>query len=443
MPQEGRANNKANKRKGVMRVTHQERRVNEWRFRNVKLQFQIPFVIPNLSLTYPRLRIRNKEELRLERGHLWAFSNELLDLPKDVAPGSIATLVREKDGAPIGNGFYHPNSLISFRLLTRNAEEIIDADFFEQRIQEAASRREMLSSQRNAYRIIHGESDLLPGLIVDRYGDVLACQMLSAGIDARKEMIVEILQKLFKPSAIVEKNNSHLRKLEGLTQGESLLFGNDATTEIHDAAGTRYHVDVLSGQKTGFYLDQMENRVRLRDFIRPGARVLDLFANNGGFAINAALAGATSVIAVDESVSALEHLRQNTELNSVSHEISTTKADCFDFLRESHDEFDAIVLDPPALAKSKKDIQQAQKAYVTLNTNAMKRISRDGILVTCSCSHHIDRDRFLDIIHEAGNRSGRTVTILEERAAGIDHPVLLSMPETAYLKCFILGIGMA
>jgi 23S rRNA (cytosine1962-C5)-methyltransferase len=391
-------------------------------------------------LIYPRLRIRNKEELRLQRGHLWAFSNELLDLPKDVPPGSIVTLVREQNGAPIGNGFYHPNSLISFRMLTRNVEEAIDAHFFERRIAEAASRRELLSQRRNAYRIVHGESDFLPGLIVDRYGDVLAYQMLSAGIDLRKDMILEILLKLFRPSAIVEKNNSHLRKLEGLPTGESLVFGTDATTEIHDAGGTRFAVDVLGGQKTGFYLDQMENRVRVRDFIRPGARVLDLFANNGGFANNAALAGAKTVVAVDESAPALKLLQQNAALNGVSEQISVVQADCFDFLRESQNEFDAIILDPPALAKSKKDVAQAQKAYLTLNTNAIRRIANDGILVTCSCSHHIDRERFLDIIAEASRRAGRSVTILEERSAGIDHPTLLAMPETAYLKCFILGV---
>lgn len=352
------------------------------------------------------------------------------------------TLVRERDGAPVGNGFYHPNSLISFRLLTRNADEVIDADFFERRISEAYARRDLLKLRRNAYRIVHGESDFLPGLIVDPFGDVLACQMLSAGFDARKEIIFEILHKLFRPSAIIEKNNSHLRKLEGLSQSDALAFGNDATTEIQDAAGTHYQVDVLAGQKTGFYLDQMENRVRVRDFIRPGARVLDLFANDGGFAINAALAGAESVVAVDESTSALERLQQNADRNSVSN-ISITKADCFDFLRESQEEFDAIILDPPALAKSKKDVGQAQRGYVSINTNAMRRISRDGVLVTCSCSHHIDRERFLDIIRESSQRSGRSVTILEERGAGIDHPVLLSMPETAYLKCFILRIGIA
>ncbi len=391
-------------------------------------------------MKYPHLRIRNKEELRLLRGHLWAFSNELLDLPKDLPAGSVVTLVREKDGAPLGNGFYHPNSLISFRMLTRNADEAIDADFFEKRIAVAASRRALLSQRRNAYRIVHGESDFLPGLIVDRYGDVLASQMVSAGMEAWKDAIVEILLRLFKPAAIVAKNNSHLRKLEGLSEGESLVFGTDASAEIHDAAGTRYLVDVLGGQKTGFYLDQMENRIRVRDFIHPGTRVLDLFANNGGFALNAALGGAGDVIAVDESGVALERLRQNANLNSVSEQISVRQADCFDFLRDSQDKFGAVILDPPALAKSKKDLSQAQKAYLTLNTNAMRRVDPDGILVTCSCSHHVDRDRFKEIISEASGRSGRAVTLMEERGAGIDHPVLLAMPETSYLKCLILRV---
>ncbi len=396
--------------------------------------------ISHSSLTYPRLRIRNKEELRLQRGHLWAFSNELLDLPKEIEPGSIVTLVREHSGAPIGNGFYHPHSLIAFRLLTRNVEETIDADFFERHIMQAAARRELLALRRNAYRIVHGESDLLPGLIIDRYADVFACQILSAGFETRKDIAFETLQKLFQPSAIVEKNNSHLRKLEGLPVGDTLVFGTDASTEIHDAAGTRYHVDVLAGQKTGFYLDQMENRTRLRDFIREGARILDLFANDGGFAINAALAGASSVIAVDESISALERLARNAALNEAQDRIHTVKADCFDYLRESQDEFDAIVLDPPALAKSKKDISNAQKGYLALNTHAMRRVGKGGVLVTCSCSHHIDREQFLDIIRDASRKSDRTITILEERGAGIDHPILAAMPETSYLKCFILGV---
>lgn len=389
---------------------------------------------------YPQIRIRHKEELRLLGGHLWAFSNELLDLPKDLVAGSIVTLVRERDGSPIGNGFYHPNSLITFRLLTRNTEEEIDADFFERRIGEAAVRRTLLRTRRNALRLVHGESDLLPGLIVDQYNQVISYQIVSAGFEVRNDLIVEILQKLFQPTAIVAKNNSHLRKLEGLPLGESLVFGSDAKTEIHDAAGSRYEIDVLAGQKTGFYLDQMENRTRLRDFIRLGSRVLDLFANDGGFSINAALAGAESVIAVDESGSALERLGRNAELNRVQNKIQTVTSDCFDYVREARGEFDLIVLDPPALAKSKKDIPNARKGYLALNSAAMRLMSKDGILVTCSCSHHISQELFLDMLHEAGRRAKRTVTILEARGAGIDHPIFAAMPETEYLKVFFLGV---
>jgi len=403
---------------------------------------QVFFVsYPHYSvISYPRLRIRNKEELRLMGGHLWAFSNELLDLPKDLATGSIVTLVRERDGSAIGNGFFHPNSLIAFRLLTRNANEEIDADFFARRIRESSERRTLLRTRRNALRLVHGESDLLPGLILDQYDRVLSYQMVSAGFEARKEMIVEILQKLFDPTAIVAKNNSHLRKLEGLPTEESLIVGGDAKAKIHDTAGTHYYVDVLAGQKTGFYLDQMENRARLRDFIRPGARVLDLFANDGGFSMNAALAGAASVVAVDESRAALDRLTRNAELNGVQNKIQTVQSDCFEFIRESRDEFDVIILDPPALAKSKKDIPNARKGYLGLNSSAMRLLSRNGILVTCSCSHHIDRGLLLDMLHEAGRRAKRTVTILEARGAGIDHPLLAAMPETEYLKVFFLGV---
>jgi 23S rRNA (cytosine1962-C5)-methyltransferase len=397
-------------------------------------------------LNYPKLRIRNKEELRLERGHLWAFSNELLDLPKDLPAGSIVTLVREKNGQPIGTGFYNSHSLIAVRLLSRNPSEAIDADFFARAIRQSASRRKLLSERRNAYRLVHGESDGLPGLIIDRFNDVIAVQVLSAGFEAHKETIFDLLQREFSPAAIVEKNNSHLRKLEGLPLGELLVFGTNAVTEIQDERGTRFAIDVLAGQKTGFYLDQMENRTRLRDFVTKGDCVLDLFANDGGFAMNAALAGAASVVAVDESAPALERLKRNADLNGVSHCFETISSDCFDYLRNARDqnskaEFDLIVLDPPALAKSKKDILVARKSYVTLNRIAMSLLKPNGTLLTCSCSHHIDREHFLEIIREAAGREGRTARILEERGAGIDHPILSAMPETAYLKCFIVSIG--
>ena len=391
-------------------------------------------------IDYPKLRIRKKEEHRLLAGHLWAFSNELVEIPKDIEAGAIVTLVREADGSLIGHAFYNPHSLIAARLLTRNVNEVIDEAFFAQRIAAAAAHRTLLLQRQNAARLVHGESDFLPGLIVDRFSDILSYQIVSAGFELRKEMIVSLLKELFQLRSIVEKNNSNLRKLEGLPLEEKIVDGSETQVEIHDAADTRYTIDVLTGQKTGFFLDQMENRVRVRDFIHQGDRVLDLFSNEGGFALNAALAGAKSVTAVDASRSALDKLIANAELNRIRECVTTEALDCFDYLQQSNDEFDLVILDPPALAKSRKDIHAAMKGYLALNTNAMKRIRPGGVLVTASCSHHISIEMLLDIIREAGSRARRAITILEERGAGIDHPILASMPETSYLKLFILRI---
>jgi 23S rRNA (cytosine1962-C5)-methyltransferase len=398
------------------------------------------FAASQIMEHYPELRLRKKEDRRLTAGHLWAFSNELIEVPKDIPAGTVVTLMRESDNAPIGHAFYHPHSLIAARLLTRDIRESIDEDFFRRRIVQAAAKRDLLLTRRNAARLVHGESDFLPGLIVDRFGDILSFQITSAGFEVRKAMLVSVLESLFHPRAIVEKNNSNLRKLEGLPLIEQVVLGSDTHVQIHDSAGTKFDIDVLTGQKTGFFLDQMENRARVRDFIRPNARVLDLFSNEGGFALNAALAGASSVIAVDASQSALGKLAANASLNGVQERVTTEAADCFDYLQNSSDEFDLIILDPPALAKSKKDLATARKGYLALNTNAIRRLRTGGVLVSASCSHHVSREMLLDILYDAGIRSRRAVTILEERGAGIDHPVLVAMPETSYLKLFILGI---
>ena len=354
--------------------------------------------------------------------------------------GTIVTLRREIDNQAIAHAFYNPHSLIAARVVTRNVGEEVDEAFFERRIRAAISRRSLLAQRRNAVRLVHGESDFLPGLIIDRFDDIVSFQCLSAGFDTRIDMLISILQRVLHPRAIVEKNDSHLRKLEGLPIRESMLVGSETTAHIFDEAGTKYAVDVLSGQKTGFFLDQMENRTRTRAYVAKGDSALDLFCNEGGFALNLALAGASHVVAVDSSKTALDHLASNAVLNGVSEKIKGIEADIFEYLKAPQDPFDVVVLDPPGLVRSKKEIATARKAYVNLNTNAMKLVKPEGILVTASCSHHIPSELFHEIIRESGRRAHRQITILEERGAGIDHPRLASMIETEYLKVLYIRV---
>lgn len=388
---------------------------------------------------YPVLKLRKKEERRLQQGHLWAFSNELVDIRKDLEPGSIVRLEREADGAFVALCFYNPHSLIACRIVSR-AEMELNESFFESQISRSIERRALLAKRRTGLRLVHGESDMLPGLIVDQFNDILSFQITSAGFEVRKQLIVDLLDRIVEPRVIVEKNTTSLRKLEGLPQIVQIHKGDEALTEITDSAGTRYLVDVIRGQKTGFFLDQMENRTTLRDYVREGDRCMDLFSNEGGFAINMALAGAAHVTAVDASAVALEKLRTNAELNLCSEKLLTVEADCFDYLKQASEQYDVVVLDPPALVKSKKDLPNAQRAYLQLNIESMRKTRPEGVLLTASCSHHLTRDLFLDVIREAGYRSRRTITILEERGAGIDHPLYMAMPETKYLKVFVLRV---
>ena len=390
-------------------------------------------------MPYPDIIISNRHERRLLKGHLWAFSNELKEIRKDIPAGSIVRLIREFDNKPFALAFYHPNSLIAARIITRDVTKEIAEAFFRSRIERAAERRAFLLKERNAVRLIHGESDFLPGLIVEKYNDIITFQITSAGMELHKEVIVNLLRDIFSPVTIIEKNKSHLRKLEGLTEMEQIVYGSETDTIIHDEAGTKFAVSLLKGQKTGFYLDQMENRTAFARYVKQNDRVLDLFSNEGGFALNAANKGA-DVIAVDASENAIEALNKNAGLNGVAEKIKTVTGDCFDYLKETKEKFDAVILDPPSLLRSKKELNTAKKAYFNLHKNAMKCIKQEGILGTASCSHHFTRELFLETIREAASENGRAVTILEERGAGADHPVLAMMPETEYLKMFILRI---
>jgi 23S rRNA (cytosine1962-C5)-methyltransferase len=389
-------------------------------------------------MSYPAITIKNHHERRLVKGHAWAFSNELKDVPKDIQPGTIVRLIREFDRKTIGYGFYHPNSLIAARVISRESDQTIDADFWRMKLVAASARRDLLSKRRNAVRLVHSESDGIPGLIIERYNDLITFQIVSAGVEVIKDQIVNLIDELWKPRSIIEKNKSHLRKLEGLEQIEKVVKGTETETEIFDAAGTKFQVSLLEAQKTGFYLDQMENRVASREYIKPGAKVLDLFSNEGGFAINLAKAGASQVIAVDASAAALEAAKRNAALNDV--QIETVAADCFDYIRDAKELFDVIVLDPPSLVKSKKDLKNAMSGYLSLHKNAIRQLAPEGMLITASCSHHFTRELFLDTIRKAAQQNNRTAVILEERGAAADHPVLAMMPETEYLKVFIVRV---
>ncbi len=388
------------------------------------------------------LYLKPKEHHRIQKGHLWVFSNELENVPRDIAAGETVKLFTH-DKKFMGVGFFNPNSLISFRLLSRQDEEI-DRDFFMKRFFEALKLRDKIYSpeETNAYRLVHGESDGLPGLIVDRFNEGLVLQAFSAGMDRHIPLISEVLQEMLHPEAIVVRNESLLRELEGLTLHKSIVFGERPGTlqTIHDA-GISFEVDLLEGQKTGFFLDQRENRRVIRRFAE-GAEVLDVFTNDGGFALNALQGGAKSAILVDASQEALQRADRNARLNNFT-EYSLVAADAFDMLEqmnEAKESFDLVILDPPSFTKSRKNLPGALKGYKRLNKLGMQLVKNGGFLATASCSHHVSEEDFLQTVHQAALSAGCQLRLIHKNSQPFDHPVLLSMPETGYLKfaCFYL-----
>ncbi len=386
----------------------------------------------------PQVKIRKREERRLQQGHLWVFSNEITSIEGDPAPGDAVRVVRH-DGKVIGTGLFNPHSLIAVRMFSREDDEI-GPPLFRERIATALTRRRAIYPDDDAFRLIHGESDGLPGLLIDVYGDTIVLQVLSVGIERRIPIIVDVLRDLLGPRTIVARNDTPVRQLEGLDQESRILLGDPAPVVIREH-GIIYDIDVLAGQKTGMFLDQKDNRFAVRRYLR-GRSVLDCFCNVGGFALNAAAAGASSVAAVDSSASAAEATRRHSERNSLPLKHVSVE-DAFDHLkalRNSPERLGGIILDPPAFTKNRRSVTAALKAYRTLNILALSLVERGGILVSASCSHHISRDEFLNMIRESAGRVGRNVTILEHRGAAADHPVHPAMPETEYLKLVICAV---
>lgn len=378
---------------------------------------------------------------RLKRGHPWVFSNEITQIEGKPSVGEVVRICR-MDGTYLGVGLYHPHSLIAVRVLSRE-EVTIDRSFFRERLIQSIRSRTLVYPEADAMRLVHSESDGLPGLIIDKYNKAVSIQVNSAGMERFIDVIADIIQELIDPDVIVLRNDSGLRHLEGLDQEQRVLRGDSekVTQYIHEGEVT-YYMNALLGQKTGFYLDQRENRAHLARFINEGDHVFDAFCNEGGFALHAARAGAGRILAADQSADVLRRAEENTRLNKVEHLIEFRQADLMKELNSilSNNTFDVINLDPPNFTRSKKHVGTARQAYRKLHQAAIEHLKPGGILASASCSHHISEETFLESVLLAAERSGKALKIVFRGSHPFDHPVLLGMPETEYLKFFIFQI---
>lgn len=384
------------------------------------------------------LILKPTEDRRIRAGHLWVFSNEIAEARDIGENGGLVNAISSR-GRFLGRGYYNKQSLIAARLLTNQREEI-DYDFFVSRLTKAVEYRKQVLASVNSGRMVFSESDLLPGLIVDRYESHLVVQLLTLGMERFRETILSVLVEIFSPQGILLRNDSPFRRFESLSEEVTVVHGELPASVDIDEAGARFAVDLRSGQKTGFFFDQRDNREVVRRLAR-GKRVLDCFCYSGGFAINAALGGAASVLAVDDSHAALDMLKRNAELNNMTDRITATRADCFGFLRglaKSGEQFDLIVLDPPAFVKSKSQLKAALAGYREINLTAMKLLSLDGILVTCSCSQNLSVSAFEDVLRAAAHDARVRLRQRAFLSQAADHPILQAMPETQYLKGFVL-----
>ena len=384
------------------------------------------------------VRVNKKGADRVRHGHLWIYRSDVIEV--DTEGGSIVS-VKDERGNSIGQALFSDASQIALRFLTLGTEEI-DRDWWWQKIREAAGRRH-IPPDTNAYRVIYSEGDLLPSLIVDRYADVFVLQTLSQGTDALKSLLVEILAEEFQPRAIIERNDARVRELEGLPLLSGTIYG-EAPEEFEILQhGLRFLVAPSGGQKTGSFLDQRENRIAARHAAETTNRgsALDCFTFNGAFALH--LAGVCErVTGIDISGDAIAAARRNAELNQVAN-VEFREANVFDELREMEatgERFDAIVLDPPAFAKNRASLKSALRGYKEINLRALKLLNRGGVLITCTCSYHVSEELFVEVLGQAALDARRRLQIVEKRMQAPDHPVLMSMPETYYLKCLIARV---
>jgi 23S rRNA (cytosine1962-C5)-methyltransferase len=379
------------------------------------------------------VKVNRKAAGRVASGHPWIFSSDVVDA-KSASAGE-AVNVTDDRGKFLGVAHYSSTSQISLRLFTTR-RETLDRDFYLRRLRQAVAHRDRVVEDSNACRMVFSEADLLPGLIVDRYGSQLVLQSLTQGMDRAQDEIVSCLTELLQPTGILARNEASVRKLEGLAQEVKVLSGDIPKKVTVEMNGLRLTADLLKGQKTGTYLDQRENYLAAARYAR--GRVLDCFTSTGGFALHTAK-HADSVDAIDSSPLALEMAKSNAAANGISN-IDFRQADVFDYLSGRDARYSMIILDPPAFAKSRKQIDDAARGYKDINVRALRMLEPGGVLVTCSCSHHINEAALFEILAEAALDTGKTLRVLERRTQAADHPILLTVPETLYLKCLIFEV---
>ncbi len=383
------------------------------------------------------LRLKKGTDRRLRGGHLWIYSNEVDSAAtplKNMVPGS-TVVVEDARGKPLGAATVNPASLICARLYSRQATRELDSSLLVDRLQSALALREQLYPE-SCYRLAYGEADLLPGLIVDRYGDYLALQTTTAGMDCRMPMVLEALCEVLKPKGIISKNSGVFRTAEQLPEEQSVLFGEVPEQVELIENGCRFVAPLVDGQKTGWFYDHRENRAFMQRFCAAKS-VLDVFSYAGGWGVQAAAAGASSVVCVDSSVSALELVQHNAQLNDAGDRVSSLQgkaAEVMKALQKEQRRFDVIVLDPPAFIKRKKDQKPGEKAYHQINELALRLLAPGGLLISASCSMHLPTESLQKIIRSAGGTRSRRLQILASLGQGPDHPVHPSIAETSYLK---------
>ncbi len=389
--------------------------------------------------------LKKGEGRTLKKGGLWVYDNEIASVMGDYEAGDVV-VVHDFDGYPLGKGFLNPHSKIRIRLLTRKVEQEIDRDFFRMRLENAWDYRKKTVDTESC-RILFGEADFLPGLVIDKFGDVLVVQSLALGIDRYKEEIAALLKEILardgaKIRGVYERSDAKVRKQEGMACIRGFL-GEEFDTDVEIVEnGVRYYVDVKEGQKTGFFLDQKYNRQAIRKLCAD-ARVLDCFTHTGSFALNAGQAGAASVLGLDASELAVEQARRNAALNGLSDRVSFACEDVFEKLPELEREgerFDVVILDPPAFTKSRNSIKNAVKGYREINMRGMKLVRDGGYLATCSCSHFMDQELFAKTIAQAAKSVHRRLRQVEFRTQAPDHPILWSAGESYYLKFYIFQV---